>query len=187
MHENATSEDSSQVSATAIGLASTLASPWGNSASLHHHPRRHRGLLLVSDLRGDTSTTVSKDLERAGDEGQHGGTRTICLRIRDRKLDISVLDPGSWPRCAPRQSNNMPPYLQHGSGQPQVILSDTISMRSYHRYEELPFFGPPDPPGWPMHKTFFLGGFLFPPLWLAGALVPVRDMEDNCQCQSFSF
>ena len=44
----------------------------GNSASIHHHPRRPRGLLLVSDLQRNTGTIVSKDLEHAGDEGQHG-------------------------------------------------------------------------------------------------------------------
>ena len=46
--------------------------------------------------------------------------------------------------------------------------------------EKLPFFGPPDPTRWPIHKKFFLGGILFPPFWFVGAFLPVRDAHDNC-------
>ncbi|GJE84281.1 hypothetical protein PsYK624_003570 [Phanerochaete sordida] len=43
----------------------------------------------------------------------------------------------------------------------------------------LPFFGPRDPPRWPLHKTFFLAGGLCPPLWFVGGWLPVRDDDDN--------
>ena len=53
--------------------------------------------------------------------------------------------------------------------------------------EELPFFGPLDPPRWPLHKTFFLGGILFFPLWFIGAFLPVRDSDDNCASSTSGF
>ncbi|KAI0346823.1 hypothetical protein BDW22DRAFT_463973 [Trametopsis cervina] len=61
----------------------------------------------------------------------------------------------------------------------ELAISDTTSIRSFHEYEKLPFFGPPDPTRWPLHKTLFLGGLLFPPLWIVGAILPVRDAYDN--------
>ena len=52
--------------------------------------------------------------------------------------------------------------------------------RPVQNWEDLPFFGPPDPPRWPVHKTLFLTGLLFPPLWFVGGWLPVRDQDDNC-------
>ncbi|KAI0700736.1 hypothetical protein BC835DRAFT_361407 [Cytidiella melzeri] len=78
--------------------------------------------------------------------------------------------------------NNGARSLEMGMGQGKAAplsQSDTMSVRSYHEYEKLPFFGPPDPTRWPLHKKCFFGGLLFPPLWLLGAFLPVRDPSDN--------
>lgn len=53
-------------------------------------------------------------------------------------------------------------------------------------YGHLPYFGPPDPTRCPIHKKLFLGGLLFPPLWIVGAFLPVRDALDNCTYLSSS-
>ena len=55
------------------------------------------------------------------------------------------------------------------------------SSRAANSIEKLPFFGPLDPPRWPLHKTLFLGGILFFPLWLIGAFLEVRATDDNCE------
>ncbi len=53
-------------------------------------------------------------------------------------------------------------------------------IRNKRNIDELPFFGPVDPPRWPLHKKLFLGGAVFPPLWIAGAVIEVRDTDDHC-------
>lgn len=69
----------------------------------------------------------------------------------------------------------------HMEKRQSLDLSRTSSVQPPARYEELPFFGPPDPPRWPLHKTFFLGGLLFPPFWFVGGWLPVRDGDDTCE------
>lgn len=58
-------------------------------------------------------------------------------------------------------------------------ISRTSTAHHAPQLEELPFFGPADPYRWPVHKTIFLVGALFPPLWYVGAFLPLRDDDDT--------
>jgi hypothetical protein len=73
-------------------------------------------------------------------------------------------EPDTWPRDA-----KLP--LETGSAshaQPNPL------------FEDLPFFGPPDPDRWTLHKKLFLLGLLFPPIWFIGSWLPVKDSDDTC-------
>ena len=63
-------------------------------------------------------------------------------------------------------------------------ISRTSTAQHAPQLDELPFFGPPDPYRWPVHKTIFLVGALCPALWYVGAFLPVRDNDDSCECMS---
>lgn len=67
-----------------------------------------------------------------------------------------------------------------GTGTGDAKLPMFSVTRNNRNIEELPFFGPVDPPRWPLHKKLFLGGAVFPPLWIVGAVIEVRDTDDHC-------
>ncbi|KAJ3478637.1 hypothetical protein NLI96_g9614 [Meripilus lineatus] len=54
------------------------------------------------------------------------------------------------------------------------IIGSEKPQRQY-KLGGLPYLGPADPPTWPLHKTLFLTGHLFPPCWIAGVFINAPD------------